>query len=105
MLIKWNLLFIIGTEKQGEKILNQHVMPSVPTQNLRVCFMINCILVNTFLRFLEHGIRRYLPLSIAKTIATALVTSRCYYCNSFYIILLLGISQNYKVLKIVWPRM
>ena len=87
-------------------LLNQHGMPAVSsTRNLGVgCFG------DTF-NFREHisqmcrtyyyhirdlrRIRRYLSLSIAKTIATALVTCRLNYCNS-----LLRVSQNYNVLTI-----
>ena len=92
---------IIGTHRQRDKIktlfpiplLNQHVMPAVSTRNLGVIF-------DDKLNFREHisqicrtcfyhirdlrRIRRYLPVSVAKTIATALVTSRLDYCNSLF---------------------
>ena len=53
-------------------------MPAVSTQNLGV------ILENTFLKLVRDlwRFRRYLPLSIAKTIATA--TNRLNYCNSLF---------------------
>ena len=94
---------IIGTHRQRDQIktlfpiplLNQHVMPAVSTRNLGVIF-------DDKLNFREHisqicrtcfyhirdlhaaNIRRYLPVSVAKTIATALVTSRLDYCNSLF---------------------
>ena len=92
---------IIGTHRQRDKIktlfpiplLNQHVMPAVSTRNLGVIF-------DDKLNFREHlsqicrtcfyhirdlwRIRRYLLVSVAKTIATALVTSRLDYCNSLF---------------------
>ena len=92
---------IIGTHRQRDKIktlfpiplLNQHVMPAVSTRNFGVIF-------DDKLNFREHislicrtcfyhirdlrRIRRYLPVSVAKTIATALVTSRLDYCNSLF---------------------
>ena len=68
-------------------------MPAVSTRNLGVIF-------DDKLNFREHisqicrtcfyhirdlrRIRRYLPVSVAKTIATALVTSRLDYCNSLF---------------------
>ena len=55
-------------------------MPAVSTRNLGV------ILENTFLKLVRDlwRFRRYLPLSIAKNIATALVTNRLNYCNSLF---------------------
>ena len=91
------LLVHTGTHRQRDKIktlfpiplLNQHVMPAFSrvifddklnfrehiSQICRTCFY--------HIRDLRR-IRRYLPVSVAKTIATALVTSRLDYCNSLF---------------------
>ena len=92
---------IIGTQMQRKKIknvfliplLNQQAMPAVSTVNLIVIF-------DEEFNFREHiyqicrtcyyhicdfqHIHQYLPLSVRKTIATALVTSRLDYYNSLF---------------------
>ena len=77
-------------------LLNQLVLPAASTRNLGVIFDDNKMSENTFLicRTCYYNIhdlrraRRYLPLSIAKYIVTALVISRLYYLVSFFMFLL-----------------
>ena len=68
-------------------------MPAVSTRNLGVIFddkynfreHISQICRTCFYHIRDlRRIRRYLPVSVAKTIATALVTSRLDYCNSLF---------------------
>ena len=90
---------IIGTPKQCGKldgffptcILNQTIIPAASANNLGVTFDKNfnfrqhisqtCRCCFYHIRDLRR-IRRYMSLSVAKTIATALVSSRLDYCNS-----------------------
>ena len=88
---------IIGTPKQCGKldfptcILNQTITPAASAKNLGVAFDKNfnfrqhisqtCRCCFYHIRDLRR-IRRYMSLSVAKTIATALVSSRLDYCNS-----------------------
>ena len=90
---------IIGTPKQCGKldvffptcILNQTIIPAASAKNLGVTFDKNfnfrqhisqtCRCCFYHIRDLRR-IRRYMSLSVAKTIATALVSSRLDYCNS-----------------------
>jgi len=90
---------IIGTPKQRRKldgffptrILSQSITPAASARNLGVTFDENfnfnrhisktCRCCFYHIRDLRR-IRRYISLSVAKTIATALVSSRLDYCNS-----------------------
>ena len=91
--------FLIGTSKQRAKldgffpthILSQSITPAASVLNLGVTFDENfnfkqhisktCRCCFYHIRDLRR-IRRFLSLSVAKTIATALVSSRLDYCNS-----------------------
>ena len=89
---------IIGTPKQCGKlvfsptcILSQNITPAVSAKNFGVTFDKNFNfrqhISQTCRCFFYHirdirRIRRYISLSVAKTIATALVSSRLDYCNS-----------------------
>ena len=86
---------IIGTSTQRAKldgffpthILSQSITPAASVLNLGVTFDENFNfkqhISNTCRCCFYHiHIRRFLSLSVAKTIATALVSSRFYYCNS-----------------------
>ena len=92
---------IIGTQRQRDKIeclspspiLDQNLTPTTSARNLGITF-------EKKLNFRQHifklcrccfyhirdlrRIRRYLPLSVSKTIATSLVSSRHDYCHSLY---------------------
>ena len=87
---------IIGTSTQRAKldgffptlILSQSITPAATVLNLGVTFDENKQHISKtcrccFYHIRDHpGIRRFISLSVAKTIATALVTSRRDYCNS-----------------------
>ena len=90
--------FIIGTSRQCNKlthffptnILVHSITPSDTVRNLDVTFdsdfyfrkhvSLTCCYCFYHIHYLRH-IQRYISLSVAKTIATALVTSRLDYCN------------------------
>ena len=91
--------FIIGTQKQRGKLnvffstsmLSQNFTPAVSARNFGLTFNNNkncrqyisqtCRCCFCHIRDL-HCIRRYIYFTVAKTIATALVSSRLDYCNS-----------------------
>jgi len=92
--------FIIGTSRQHSKltrffptpILNHSITVSDTVRNIGVTidsdFNFRKLISLTYRCCFYHihnlrRIRRYISLSVAKTIITALVTSRLYYCNSF----------------------
>ena len=108
---------IIGTPKQCGKldgffptrILSQNITPAASARNLGVTFDKNfnfrqqniiyqtCRCCFYHMRDLRR-IRRYMSLSVAKTIATALVSSRLDYCNS--LLHNIAIKDNTKLQRV-----
>jgi len=103
---------IIGTSRQRSKptrflpkpILNHSITPSDTVRNLGVTFdsnfnfrkHVSLICRSCFYHIPDiHRIRRYISLSVARTIATPLITTRLDYCNS----LLYNIASN-DILKL-----
>ena len=67
-------------------LLSQLVMSAVSIRNLGVLYnaLIKCFeSLRHYSNFYLRRIRRYLPLSVPRTVATALYTSKLNYCNSF----------------------